>query len=204
MIDLYTWKTPNGYKIAIMLEECNVPYKLISIDISKGEQLTADFLKISPNNKIPVIVDHDNNHMPVFESGAILIYLAEKHSKFIGHNTESRTKIIQWLMFQMSGVGPMFGQLFHFSKMAPENIPYAVKRYYNEAIRLLSVVEKQLGKNQYIAGDYSIADMAIYPWLNSMIKSSLLEMSNMPNILKWMDLVGNRNSVKLAMNIEIS
>jgi GST-like protein len=187
-----------------MLEECDVLYRLVPVDISKGEQLTADFLKISPNNKIPVIVDHDNNHMPVFESGAVLIYLAEKYSKFIGCDAESRTKIIQWLMFQMSGIGPTFGQLFHFSKMAPENIPYAIKRYHNEATRLLSVVEKQLEKNQYIAGDYSIADMAIYPWLNSMTKSSLLEMSNMPNITKWMDLVGNRDSVKLAMNIEIS
>ena len=203
MIDLYTWKTPNGYKVAIMLEECQIPYKIIPVDISKNAQYDQEFLKISPSNKIPIIVDHDNESMAIFESGAILIYLAEKTGKFLPADLKLKTQVIQWLMFQMSGVGPIFGQLFHFKKSAKENIPYAIQRYTKETIRLLNVIEKQLTNNDYIADAYSIADMAIYPWITGMKKVLSTEMDNMPNITKWFNLIGDREAVKRAMNIVI-
>jgi GST-like protein len=203
MIYLYTWRTPNGFKVPIMLEECQLAYKIIPIDISKNAQFEQQFLQISPNNKIPAIVDHANQSISVFESGAILIYLAERTAKFMPTELNARIKVIEWLMFQMSGLGPTFGQLFHFKKSAPENIPYAIERYTKESIRLLTIINKQLAKEQYIAGDYSIADMALYPWLKA-IKSILSdEMKDLPYLVNWLDLVGNRKAVKDAMNITI-
>lgn len=203
MIDLYTWKTPNGFKVPIMLEECQLEYKIIPIDISKNAQFDQQFLQISPNNKIPAIVDHANQSISVFESGAILIYLAERTAKFMPTELNARIKVIEWLMFQMSGLGPMFGQLFHFKKSAPENIPYAIERYTKESIRLLAVINKQLAKKQYIAGDYSIADMALYPWLKAIKNILSDEMKDLPYLVNWLDLVGNREAVKRAMNIAI-
>ncbi len=166
MIDFYTWKTPNGQKIAIMLEEIGLPYKPHFVDLTKQEQFQSGFLKINPNNKIPAIVDHqgpDHHPITVIESGAILIYLAEKSGKFLDTQPRRRIETLEWLMFQVGGVGPMLGQLHHFLHFAAEKIPYAVERYCNEAKRLYRVMETRLESRAYFADDYSIADMAIFP-----------------------------------------
>ncbi|MEY4729876.1 MAG: hypothetical protein RL020_1034, partial [Pseudomonadota bacterium] len=171
MIDLYSWATPNGHKIHIMLEECGLEYKAHAIDIGKGDQFTPEFLRISPNNKIPAMVDHEGpggKDFSLFESGAMLVYLAEKCGKFIPHNIAERYITLQWLMFQMGGVGPMLGQAHHFRIYAPEKIPYAIDRYTKEAGRLYNVIDKQLAQTKYLAGnEYSIADIATFPWLRS-------------------------------------
>jgi GST-like protein len=168
MIDLYYWPTPNGHKITIFLEEAGLEYKIVPVNIRKGEQFAPEFLKFSPNNRMPAIIDHDGpggKPLALFESGAILLYLAEKTGKFMPSEMRARYNVVQWLMFQMAGVGPMFGQRGHFLRAAPEKIPYAIERYTNESRRLLNVIEKRLAESPYLAGDYSIADMATYPWV---------------------------------------
>ena len=171
MIDVYTWATPNGHKVHIMLEECGLEYKVHPINIGAGDQFGEAFLKISPNNKIPAIVDSDGpdgKPISLFESGAILLYLAGKTSKFLPEDVRGKYDALQWLMFQMGGVGPMLGQAHHFRIYAPEKIEYAVNRYTNEAKRLYGVIDKQLSTHPWLAGDsYSIADMATFPWLRS-------------------------------------
>jgi GST-like protein len=171
MIDLYYWTTPNGHKITLFLEETGLPYTLHPINIGKGEQFAEDFLKIAPNNRIPAIVDHDTadgQPLSLFESGAILLYLAEKTGQFIPKDLRGRQEALQWLFWQMGGLGPMAGQNHHFNRFAPEKIPYAIKRYVDETARLYGVLNKRLADRPFVAGnDYSIADMAIYPWIVS-------------------------------------
>lgn len=171
MIDLYYWTTPNGHKITLFLEETGLPYTLHPINIGKGEQFAEDFLRIAPNNRIPAIVDHDTadgQPLSLFESGAILLYLAEKTGQFIPKDLRGRQEALQWLFWQMGGLGPMAGQNHHFNRFAPEKIPYAIKRYVDETARLYGVLNKRLADRPFVAGnDYSIADMAIYPWIVS-------------------------------------
>ena len=198
MIDLYFWTTPNGYKPAILLEELGVPYALRPINISKGEQFEPAFLKISPNNRIPAIVDQAplgiGDPLSVFESGAILQYLAEKKGRFLPSETKARAEVLQWLNWQMGGVGPMFGQYFHFSRYAPENIQYGIDRYRKEAERLYGVLDQRLEDRDFVAGDYSIADMAIYPW----IRNTISEFSGFENVQRWIDLIAARPAVRRA------
>src|SRR5579863_752992 len=168
MIQLHSCPTPNGHKITLFLEETGTPYEIHPVNIRKGDQFKPDFLKFSPNNRMPAIIDHDGpggKPLSLFESGAILIYLAEKTGKLMPSEPHGRYEVIQWLMFQMGGVGPMFGQRGHFLRAAPEKIPYAIERYTNEARRLLNVIENRLAAAAYLAGDYSIADIATYPWV---------------------------------------
>ncbi|MEO1135501.1 MAG: glutathione S-transferase N-terminal domain-containing protein [Pseudomonadota bacterium] len=204
MIDLYTWTTPNGRKASVMLEELGLPYDAHPVNIGKDEQFAPDFLKISPNNKIPAIVDHDTG-ASVFESGAILIYLAEKTaSPLLPAKGEARTRTLEWLMFQMGGVGPMFGQFYHFSNSAPAEIPYAIKRYSEESKRLLAVMDKRLGDVDYLAGAYSIADIATYPWVKALSsKFAALELGDgaIPKVKNWLDRVGDRDAVKKGMDV---
>ncbi|MBV6289052.1 glutathione binding-like protein [Pseudomonas aegrilactucae] len=171
MIDLYYWTTPNGHKVSLFLEEAGLPYTIHPINIGKGEQFAADFLKIAPNNRIPAIVDQDaadGQPLSLFESGAILLYLAEKTGQFIANDLRGRQETLQWLFWQMGGLGPMAGQNHHFNRFAPEKIPYAIKRYVDETARLYGVLDKRLQDRPFVAGtDYSIADMAIYPWIVS-------------------------------------
>ena len=171
MIEVYSWATPNGHKVHIMLEECGLPYRTIAVDIGAGDQFKPEFLAISPNNKIPAIVDRDGpggKPISLFESGAILMYLAAKTGRFMPEDIRGRYDVLQWLMFQMGGVGPLLGQAHHFRIYAPEKIPYAIDRYSNEAKRLYSVMNKRLANSTYLAGaQYSIADIAVFPWLRS-------------------------------------
>ena len=202
MIDVYSWPTPNGHKVHIMLEECG--YRLgrdwlaHSVNIGQGEQFTPEFLTISPNNKIPALVDPvgpDGKPISVFESGAILLYLAAKTGKFLPKSDRAKFEVLQWLMFQMGGVGPMLGQNHHFRTYAPEKIPYAIDRYTNEAKRLYGVMDKQLALGKYIAGNsYSIADMAIYPWLRNW-KNQGMDWADYPRLKEWFDMVGARPAV---------
>ena len=198
MIDVYSWATPNGHKIHIMLEELGLEYKVIPIDIGAGDQFTADFLAISPNNKIPAIIDSDGPNgkpLELFESGAILFYLAEKTGKFLPLDPVGRYTTMQWLMFQMGGVGPMLGQAHHFRIYAPEKIEYAVNRYSNEAKRLYGVMDKQLGVTRYLAGnDYSIADIATFPWTRSW-QNQGIELDEFPNVKRWFDEISARPAV---------
>lgn len=202
MIDLYTWPTPNGWKIHIMLEECGLEYRPHAVNIGKGEQHEPEFLAISPNNRIPAIVDQDGpggESISVFESGAILIYLAEKTGKFYAQDPRQRAQINQWLMWQMGGVGPMLGQNHHFVKYAPEQIPYAQTRYINETARLYGVADRQLAKNTYLAGeDYTIADMACYGWM-SLWEGQKQDISDFPNVARWLDALGERPGVQRGM-----
>lgn len=210
MIHLYTWKTPNGNKISIMLEELDVPYEVKSIDISKNEQFNPEFLKISPNNKIPAIVDDDvrmnGGFLSVFESGAILTYLAEKYHQFLPKEGVERYKAFEWLYWQVGGFGPMLGQLGYFAVRAEEKLPHAIERFRDEAERLLTVMDKRLSETSYLAGkEYTIADMAIYPWaqaITSYLKEPLEKsLFSKPSVRRWMDLVGNRPAVMRGMNI---
>jgi GSH-dependent disulfide-bond oxidoreductase len=198
MIDVYSWATPNGHKIHIMLEELGLEYKAIPIDIGAGDQFTPEFLAISPNNKIPAIVDSDGpggKPLALFESGAILFYLAEKTGKFLPLDPVGRYTTMQWLMFQMGGVGPMLGQAHHFRIYAPEKIEYAVNRYSNEAKRLYGVMDTQLGVTRYLAGnDYSIADIATFPWTRSW-KNQGIELDEFPNVKRWFDEISARPAV---------
>jgi GST-like protein len=203
MIDLYVWPTPNGYKISIFLEEAGLPYRAIPVDIQKGGQFEPDFLKISPNNKMPAIVDTegpDGRSYSLFESGAILMYLAEKTGKFMPRETAERYRVVEWLMFQMGGIGPMLGQAHHFRTYAPEPIPYAVARYTNEAGRLYGVLDRRLAEAEYVAGDYSIADMAIFPWIRPYERQGQ-NLADFPNLKRWFDAINARPAVQKGLQL---
>ncbi|UXH76419.1 glutathione binding-like protein [Roseateles amylovorans] len=204
MIEVYSWPTPNGHKVHIMLEECRLPYRVIPVDIGAGEQFESRFLGISPNNKIPAIIDPDGpdgRPMALFESGAILLYLAGKAGQFLPADTRGRYEVLQWLMFQMGGVGPMLGQAHHFRIYAPEKIEYAIDRYTNEAKRLYGVIDRQLAHGKYIAGStYTIADIAIFPWLRSW-KNQGVELSDYPHLKGWFDEIAARPAVKLGVEV---
>ena len=201
MLDIYYWTTPNGHKITIFAEEAGMPYKLIPVNISKGEQFAPDFLKISPNNRMPAVVDHDPAGAPgplsVFESGAILLYLAEKTGKFISGELRGRVETLQWLFWQMGGLGPMAGQNHHFSQYAPETIPYAVDRYVRETARLYAVLNKRLADREYVAGEYSIADMAAYPWIVPH-KKQQQDLDDFPHLKRWFESIKARPAVQRA------
>ena len=199
MIDLYYWPTPNGWKISIMLEECGLEYTMIPVDIGRGDQFKPEFLAISPNNRMPAIVDHDVEGEPVsvFESGAILMYLAEKTGRFLPADPRARLEVMQWVFWQVGGLGPMAGQLGHFTNYAPEKIEYARKRYGDEYNRLLGVIEKQLAGKDYLCGDYSIADMASWPWVvvHERLSQSLNEF---PRVSAWDERMKARPKVAVG------
>ncbi len=190
MIDLYYWPTPNGHKITMFLEETGVPYKIVPVNIGTGEQFKPEFLAISPNNRMPAIVDNaprdGNNAISVFESGAILLYLAEKTGKFMPAELRGRVQVLQWLMWQMGGLGPMAGQNHHFSQYAPEKIPYAIDRYVKETNRLYGVLNKRLAGRAFLAGDYSIADMACYPWIVPYERQGQ-KLEDFPHVKRWFE-----------------
>ncbi len=204
MIDLYTWPTPNGHKIHIMLEETGLDYEVIPVDIGQGDQFDPEFLRISPNNKMPAIVDRDGpggEPYPMFESGAILMYLAEKTGRFMPQDTAARYRVVQWLMFQMGHIGPMLGQAHHFRAYAPEQIPYAVERYTNEANRLYNVLDGRLGESAWLAGDdYSIADIAVFPWLRSHERQGV-DLAGYPNVKRWFDEIAARPAVMRGVEV---
>jgi GST-like protein len=206
MIDLYTWPTPNGHKVHIMLEECGLAYNVHAIDIGAGDQFKPDFLKISPNNKMPAMVDQDGpggKPISVFESGAILQYLGEKTGKFFPAEKRKRYDVLQWLMFQMGGIGPMLGQAHHFRGYAPEKIQYAIDRYTKEANRLYGVLDRQLaGRDWVAAGEYTIADMAIMPWLRSYENQGVV-MADYANVQRWFDAINARPAVQKALQVLI-
>jgi GST-like protein len=183
MIDLYTWTTPNGRKITILLEELGVPYRAIPVDISKDEQFAPDFLATSPNNKIPAIVDHDTGQA-LMESGAIMLYLAEKYGRFGGEDQRDRFDVLQWLMWQVAGLGPMLGQAHQFLKYNPGKAPFAEERYRNEAKRLYGVLNRRLAGREFVAASYSIADMAIWPWV-SRFEWQEIDLNNYPDVRRW-------------------
>ena len=203
-IDVYSWATPNGHKVHIMLEECGLPYVAHPIDIGKGDQFGADFLAISPNNKIPAITDPqgpDGAPISLFESGAILLYLAGKTGKFMPTDVRGKYDVLQWLMFQMGGVGPMLGQTHHFRLYAPEKIPYAIDRYSNEAKRLYGVIDRRLGHGAFIAGNaYSIADIAIFPWLRNW-QGQGIAIDEFPNLKRWFDTIADRPAVQAGVKV---
>lgn len=207
MIDAYSTATPNGHKIHIMLEECGLPYRLHHININTGDQFKPEFLKISPNNKIPAIVDSDGPDgmpMSLFESGAILVYLASKVNRFLGDTDREKFTTLQWLMFQMGGVGPMLGQAHHFRLYAPEQIDYAVNRYTNEAKRLYGVIDRRLAESAYLAGDaYTIADIATFPWLRSWEKQGVT-LSDYPHLERWFHEIAERPAVKKGTGMLVS
>ena len=198
MIDLYAWPTPNGFKVSIFLEEAAVPYRVIPVDIGKGEQFTPEFLAISPNNRMPAIVDTDTG-ISIFESGAILCYLGEKTGKFFPQETRAKYNVLQWLFWQMAGVGPMYGQMGHFVRYAPEKIPYAIDRYTNESLRLAKVLDGQLAKNEFVAGEYSIADMAIFPWVRYPALRD--QLSHLKNLGRWIDTLEARPAVRRGLDL---
>ena len=204
MIDVYSWATPNGHKIHIMLEECRLSYRAHPVDIGRGDQFKPEFLAIGPNNRIPAMTDSDGpdgKPISLFESGAMLVYLAGKTGKFIGKTDRERFATLQWLMFQMGGVGPMLGQTHHFRIYAPEKIDYAINRYTNETRRLYGVMDKQLGKTAFIAGkSYTIADMAIWPWLRNW-KGQGQNMDEHPNLKRWFESVGDRPAVQRGIKV---
>jgi GST-like protein len=196
MIDLYFWQTPNGRKITIALEELALPYKVIPINIGRGAQFTPEFLAISPNNRIPAIVDHAPGDggppISVFESGAILLYLADKTGQLIPRDVRGRTEVLEWLMWQMGGVGPMFGQANHFANYAPEKLPYAIDRYVNESKRLIRVLDTRLAGREFVAGAYSIADIASFPWVVSARTRLLDNVADYPHVIRWLDAINAR------------
>ena len=204
MIDVYSWATPNGHKVHIMLEECGLPYRVHPINIGAGDQFKPEFLKISPNNKIPAIIDSDGpdgKPISLFESGAILLYLASKTAKFLPSSDRGKFEMLQWLMFQMGGVGPMLGQAHHFRIYAPEKIEYAINRYTNEAKRLYGVMDKQLATHKFIAGDsYTIADIAIFPWLRSW-QNQGIDWADYPHLKKWFDAIATRPAVQRGVQV---
>ena len=204
MIDVYSTATPNGHKVHIMLEECGLAYRTHHIDIGAGDQFTPEFLAISPNNKIPAITDHkgpDGKPISLFESGAILVYLASKVGKFLGTTDREKFTTLQWLMFQMGGVGPMLGQAHHFRLYAPKKIDYAINRYTNEAKRLYGVIDKRLGESAYLAGDtYTIADIATFPWLRSW-KNQGIELSDFPHVQRWFNEISARPAVQKGVTL---
>ncbi|WP_427912079.1 glutathione S-transferase N-terminal domain-containing protein [Ramlibacter sp. MMS24-I3-19] len=204
MIDVYTWPTPNGHKVHIMLEECGLPYKAIPVNIGAGDQFAAEFLAISPNNKIPAITDPDGpdgRPISLFESGAILVYLAGKTGRFLPEDVRGRYEVLQWLMFQMGGVGPMLGQNHHFRQYAPEKLPYAIERYTNEARRLYGVIDRRLAASPWLGGaEYSIADMATWPWLRNW-KNQGMELSTHPHLERWFHAIESRPAVQRGVQV---
>jgi GST-like protein len=201
MIDLYYWTTPNGHKITMYLEEANVPYRIIPINIGKGEQFTPEFLRIAPNNRIPAIIDPEpkggGEPISIFESGAILLYLAEKTGKLIPEGPRERQVAIEWLFWQMAGLGPMAGQNHHFANYAPEKLPYAIERYVKETARLYAVLDKQLAKGEFIAGSYSVADIACYPWIVPH-EAQGQDLNDFPNLKRWFESIKARPSTERA------
>lgn len=204
MIDLYTWGTPNGRKASVMLEECGLPYQAFPVNIAKDEQFDPDFLKISPNNKIPAIVDSegpDGEPISVFETGAILIYLAQKTGKFLPTEPRKFTDVMQWLMWQMGGVGPMMGQAHHFRRFAPEKIPYAIDRYTTETRRLYGVLDKQVSDKEWLAaGEYTIADIATFPWIARHEWQGMV-LEDFPNLKRWYDAIWARDAVRKGFEV---
>ena len=203
MITLYTWGTPNGRKVSIMLEECALRYRVKTIDITQGEQLAPEFVAINPNSKIPAIVDPDGpdgKPITLFESGAILLYLAGKTGKFLPTSDRGKYEALQWLMFQMGGVGPMFGQTHHFLRFAPAQLPYAIKRYSTETARLYGVLDRRLSEVPYLAVEYSIADMATYPWV-ARHEWQKIDLADYPNVQHWHEAIGARPAVQRGMAV---
>lgn len=204
MIELFYWPTPNGHKITILLEELGIPYKITPVNIGKGEQFQPDFLKIAPNNRMPAIIDHAplDNRAPLtlFESGAILWYLAEREKKFVSKDARGKAEVSQWLFWQMSGLGPMAGQNHHFNIYAPEKIPYAIERYVKETSRLYGVLNTQLSHHAFVAGEYSIADIAIYPWIVPHEKQGQ-SLSDYPHLKRWFETVAARPAVLRAYEV---
>lgn len=201
MIDLYTWSTPNGRKVSIMLEEVGLPYTAHAIDITKNEQFAPDFLKISPNNRIPAIIDRDTG-LSLFESGAILMYLAQKTGKLWAQSGDAHWRTIEWLMWQMGGLGPMLGQVHHFVKFNAGKAPYAEERYANEAKRLYGVLDRRLAEVEYVAGAYSIADIAIWPW-TSRFEWQTIDLADFPNVKRWYTAIANRPAVKKGYHVPV-
>lgn len=201
MIDLYFWPTPNGHKITLFLEEAALPYKFIPVNIGKGEQFAPEFLKISPNNRMPAIVDHAPSEkgadVAIFESGAILTYLGEKTGKFLPKTTRERFETLQWLYWQVGGLGPMAGQNHHFALYAKDKIPYAIERYRNETSRLYRVLNDRLAEREFVAGEYSIADMAIYPWIVPH-EAQGQDLAKSPHLKRWFDAIAARPATKRA------
>lgn len=196
MIDLYYWTTPNGHKVTMLLEELELPYRLHAVNIGKGEQFAPEFLKISPNNRIPALVDQEpadaEGPLSIFESGAILLYLADKTGRFIPADLRGRTEVLQWLFWQVGGLGPMAGQNHHFTQYAPDKLPYAIERYVKETARLYGVLDKRLADRAFVAGDaYSIADMATYPWIVPH-RNQQQNLDDFPNVKRWFDAVQMR------------
>ena len=204
MIDLYTWGTPNGRKVSIMLEECGLPYRTHAIDIGKNDQFTAEFVAINPNSKIPAIVDSagpDGKPISLFESGAILLYLAGKTGKFLPVSVRGKYEALQWLMFQMGGVGPMIGQAHHFLRAAPEKVPYGIERYSKETRRLYGVLDRRLAGAAFLAaGKYGIADMATFPWI-ARHEWHQVDLAEFPNVKRWYDAIGARPAVVRGMAV---
>jgi GST-like protein len=204
MIDLYYWTTPNGHKITMMLEELAVPYRLIPVNIGKGEQFSPEFLEVSPNNRIPAIVDHEppgrKRPLSVFESGAIMLYLADKTGRLIPQDIKGRVRVMQWLFWQMAGLGPMAGQNHHFGSYAAEKIEYAIQRYVNETGRLYAVLNKQLGRKEYVAGAYSIADIACYPWIVPHERQRQ-NLDDFPNLKRWFEAIKARPATVKAYEL---
>jgi GST-like protein len=204
MIDLYTWATPNGHKVSIVLEELRLDYRVVPVDIGNDEQFAPDFVAINPNAKIPAIVDHgdpDGGPFAVFESGAILIYLAEKSGQLLPADRRGRSQVIQWLMFQVGGLGPMLGQAQHFRRFAPQPLPYAIERYTLEAKRLYDVLERRLGASEFLGGDsYSIADIAAYPWVGR-AEWQGVPLTDYPQVRRWLETIGRRPAVQRGMQV---
>ena len=199
MIDLYTFTTPNGRKASVMLEEVELPYNVHKIDITKNDQFTPEYVANNPNSKIPAIIDRDTD-TTIFESGAILMYLADKTGKFLPTEQKARYQVIEWLMLQMGSIGPMFGQFNHFNRYAPEKIPYAIERYKKETLRLYGVLDKQLADKDYICGDYSIADIATFPWV-TIYELQGMTLDTHSNLKRWHDTVSNRPAVQRGMKV---
>ncbi len=204
MIDVYSWATPNGHKVHIMLEECGLPYAVHAVDIGAGDQFKPEFLAISPNNKIPAIVDSDGpdgKPISLFESGAILIYLAGKTGRFMPESVRGKYDVLQWVMFQMGSIGPMLGQAHHFRMYAPDKIEYAINRYTNEATRLYGVMDKRLGQSRFLAGnDYTIADIATWPWTRSW-KNQGIALDDFPNVKRWFDTIAARAAAQRGVQV---
>ena len=200
MIELFTAATPNGWKASITLEELELPYKVRRIDFDKREQKEPWYLKINPNGRIPTIVDHDNGGFAVFESGALMIYLAEKAGKLLPTEVKGRSLVVQWLMFQMGGIGPMMGQANVFYRYAPERIPYAIERYQREVRRLLEVLDTRLAENEFLAGDYSIADIANWSWVRG-YKWSGVTLDGLVHLTRWLDAIGKRPAVQRGVDV---
>jgi GSH-dependent disulfide-bond oxidoreductase len=204
MIEVFSWPTPNGHKIHIMLEECGLPYRAIPVNIGAGDQFKPEFLKISPGNKIPAITDPngpDGKPISMFESGAILVYLAAKTGKFMPSSDRAKYEVLEWLMFQMGNVGPMLGQNHHFRLYAPEKLEYAINRYTNEARRLYDVIDKRLERTQYLAGnDYTIADIATFPWLRNWERQGIV-LAEYPNLQAWFNKIAERPAVQRGVKV---